>query len=68
VDAEKKRKESQKVNEGGEKKSYRPVKPIISNLFLESMQYAFFKGVINEPTFCSQLKITPAEAEGKYLW
>ena len=69
VDAEKKRKESVAVGEGEKKKNFaRTAKPIISKLFMESMQYAFFKGVINEPTFCSQLKITSAEAEGKYLW
>jgi Zn-dependent peptidase ImmA (M78 family) len=69
VDTEKKRKESVAVDEGEKKKNFaRTAKPIISKLFMESMQYAFFKGVINEPTFCSQLKITPAEAEGKYLW
>ncbi len=47
-------------------KNFRPSKPIISKLFLETMQIAFYKGIINEATFCKQLNVNPAKVD-KYL-
>jgi Zn-dependent peptidase ImmA (M78 family) len=42
-------------------------RPILSPLFLKSMQHAYFRGVVNEKTFCSRLNVKPANFE-KYLW
>lgn len=42
-------------------------KPILSPLFLKSMQYAYFKGIVNEMTFCKRLNIKPEKFE-KILW
>lgn len=44
----------------------RPPKPIVSPLYLETMQYAFYNGLISEASFCEQLKISPKQI-GKYL-
>ncbi len=49
------------------KRFIRPPKPIISKLYLETMQYAYFKGIISEATFCQHLHISASEAERKYL-
>lgn len=38
-------------------------RPIISNLFRDTMQCALFKGVIDEATFCQQLNIKPEKME-----
>lgn len=44
-----------------------PPKPIISPLYLETMQMALFKGVISETQFCKYLNVRPSKIE-KYLW
>ena len=36
-----------------------PPRPIISNLFRDTMQCALYRGVIDEATFCHQLNIKP---------
>jgi Zn-dependent peptidase ImmA (M78 family) len=41
-------------------------KPIISPLFLETMQYAYYNGLVSDATFCEQLKI-PQGRLGHYL-
>lgn len=41
-------------------------KPIISPLYLETMQYAFYNGLVSESSFCEQLKI-PQNKLDKYL-
>lgn len=58
--------EAEKQKNEGKKGGMTP-KPIISPLFLKIMQYAYFKGVINEGTFCSKLNINPSKFE-KTLW
>lgn len=62
--AEKQRqlKEQQKANSS----NARVPKPIVSPLYLESMQYAFYNGLVSEAAFCEQLKISPKHI-GKYL-
>ncbi len=44
-----------------------PPKPIMSPLYLETMQMALFKGVISETQFCKYLNVNPSKME-KYLW
>lgn len=44
-----------------------PPKPIMSPLYIETMQMALFKGVISETQFCKYLNIKPSKME-KYLW
>lgn len=58
--------EQEKAKNEGKKGGAVP-KPIISPLFLQSMQYAYFKGVINEGTFCSRLNVKPNKFE-EMLW
>ncbi len=41
-------------------------RPIISPLYLETMQYAYYNGLVSEATFCEQLKI-PQNHLAKYL-
>ncbi|MDE5662662.1 MAG: ImmA/IrrE family metallo-endopeptidase [Muribaculaceae bacterium] len=41
-------------------------KPIVSPLYLETMQYAFYNGLVSEASFCEQLKISPSQIE-KFL-
>ena len=50
-----------------QKKRGAVARPIISPLFLQSMQYAYFQGVISETTFCSKLNVQPSKFE-KYIW
>ena len=51
-----------------EKKRFiRSPKPIISKLYLETMQYAYFKGIVSEAAFCQHLHISVSEAERRYL-
>lgn len=38
-------------------------KPIISNLFRDTMQCALYKGVIDNATFCQQLNVKPEKME-----
>ncbi len=40
----------------------RAPKPIISPLYLETMQYAFYNGLITESAFCEQLRLSPKQA------
>lgn len=44
----------------------RAPKPIVSPLYLETMQYAFYNGLVSEASFCEQLKISPKQID-KYL-
>ena len=44
----------------------RSPKPIISPLYVETMQYAYFQGLVSEAAFCETLKISQTEIE-KYL-
>lgn len=41
-------------------------KPIISPLYIETMQYAFYNGLVSESSFCEHLKI-PVSKIDKYL-
>ncbi len=41
-------------------------KPIISPLYLETMQYAYYNGLVSEASFCEQLRIPQNKLE-KYL-
>ena len=59
--------EEQEKLKNAEKKRGRTPKPIISPLFLKTMQYAYFKGVINESTFCTRLNVKPSNFE-RELW
>lgn len=61
-----KRQEEEKTK-NKETKGGRTPKPIISPLFLHTMQYAYFKGVVNEDVFCSRLNIKPEKFE-EVLW
>lgn len=65
LEKEYKTKQDQEKKDG--KKGGAAPKPIISPLFLHTMQYAYFKGVINEKTFCTRLNIKPDNFE-KILW
>ena len=38
-------------------------RPIISNLFRDTMQCALYRGVIDEATFCQQLNVKPERME-----
>lgn len=44
-----------------------PPKPIMSPLYIETMQMALFKGIISETQFCKYLNVKPSKME-KYLW
>lgn len=44
----------------------RAPKPIVSPLYLETMQYAFYNGLVSEASFCEQLKISPKQID-KFL-
>lgn len=44
----------------------RAPQPIISPLYLETMQHAFYNGLVSEASFCEQLKISPKNID-KYL-
>ena len=59
--------EKEKEKQDGKKQFGKTPKPIISPLFLKTMQYAYFKGVINEVTFCKRLNIKPNSFE-RLLW
>ena len=61
------RREEQEKLKNSEKRGGRTPKPILSPLFLKTMQYAYFKGVISESTFCSRLNVKPANFE-RELW
>ena len=57
-----KKKEETKNKKGGS-----TPKPILSRLYVETLQYALFKGVINETTFCQNLNIKSSKIQ-EYLW
>jgi Zn-dependent peptidase ImmA (M78 family) len=38
-------------------------KPIISPLYLETMQYAYYNGLVSDSTFCEQLRIPQRKLE-----
>ena len=61
------RREEQEKLKNSENRGGRTPKPIISPLFLKTMQYAYFNGVVNETTFCSRLNVKPANFE-RELW
>lgn len=44
-----------------------PPKPILSPLYVETIQMALFKGIISETQFCKYLNVKPSKME-KYLW
>lgn len=44
----------------------RAPRPIVSPLYLETMQYAFYNGLVSESSFCEQLRISPKQID-KYL-
>lgn len=56
----------QKEEQKGQSSNAHTPKPIVSPLYLETMQYAFYNGLISEASFCEQLKISPKQVE-KYL-
>jgi len=60
------RKAREKENDINKSKKGTP-KPILSNLYVETLQYAFFKGVISESTFCQNLSIKSSKIQN-YLW
>ncbi len=41
----------------------RAPKPIVSPLYLETMQYAFYNGLVSESSFCEQLRISPKDID-----
>lgn len=56
------RKEEQKLKQS---RAIAP-RPIISPLYLETMQYAYYNGLVSEASFCERLKIPQAKLD-KYL-
>ena len=61
------RQEREKAERENKKSFGRTPKPIISPLYLRTMQYAYFKGVVNEIDFCTRLHIKPDQFE-KTIW
>jgi Zn-dependent peptidase ImmA (M78 family) len=57
-----KEKEKKEIKKGGS-----TPKPILSRLYIETLQYAFFKGIISETTFCRNLNIKSSKINN-YLW
>ncbi len=55
-------KEEQKNNSS----NARAPRPIVSPLYMETMQYAFYNGLVSEASFCEQLKISPKQID-KFL-
>lgn len=55
-----------KEEQKGKTSNARAPKPIISPLYLETMQYAFYNGLVSEASFCEHLKISPKQLE-RYL-
>lgn len=58
--------EKKKALEEGRKQIIPPAKPILSPLYLKTLQNALNIGLINEYDFCTKLKINPLKIE-KYL-
>ncbi|WP_251621627.1 ImmA/IrrE family metallo-endopeptidase [Odoribacter lunatus] len=59
---------AEKEKNTNNKNNARTPKPILSPLFIETMQYALYKGVINEVTFCEKLKINPSNLNKYIVW
>ncbi len=59
IDAEKQQRELDKMN--GIKSGGSVPKPILSPLFVDTMQSAYLSGVIDEREFCQRLKIKPKQ-------
>lgn len=55
-----------KEEQKGKSSNARAPKPIVSPLYMETMQHAFYNGLVSEASFCEQLKIPPKQI-GKYL-
>lgn len=62
---ERQKKIKEKLKENGSSNARTP-KPLISPLYIETMQYAYYNGLISEATFCERLKI-PLTSIDKYL-
>lgn len=68
-DLEEEQEEKQRAIKEEQKKknsNARAPKPIVSPLYLETMQYAFYNGLVSEASFCEQLKISPKQID-KFL-
>lgn len=68
-DLEEEQEEKQRAIKEEQKKKVsnaRAPKPIVSPLYLETMQYAFYNGLVSEASFCEQLKISPKQID-KFL-
>lgn len=63
---EKLKNEREKEKQEGHKSNARASKPILSPLYIDTLQSAFIEGVIREQEFCKRLNIKP-ENIGKYL-
>lgn len=61
------RQREKKEEQKSKQSAARAPRPIISPLYLETMQYAYHYGLVSEATFCEQLKI-PQNKLDKYLW
>lgn len=55
-----------KEDQKGKTSNARTPKPIISPLYMETMQYAFYNGLVSEASFCDQLNISPKQID-RYL-
>ena len=64
---EQEEKQNEKKEEQKSKSSNaRAPKPIVSPLYIETMQYAFYNGLVSESSFCEHLRISPKQID-KYL-
>jgi Zn-dependent peptidase ImmA (M78 family) len=63
---EKLKKEREKEKEEGRKPNARASKPILSPLYVNTMQSAYIEGIIGESEFCRRLNIKPENID-KYL-
>ncbi len=57
------RKEREKEKEEGRKSNARTSKPILSPLYVNTVQSAFIEGIIGETEFCRRLNIKPEKIE-----
>lgn len=55
-----------KEEQKGRTSNARAPKPMVSPLYMETMQHAFYNGLVSEASFCEQLKISPKNID-KYL-
>lgn len=62
AEKQRERKEEQK----NKSSNARAPKPIVSPLYMETMQHAFYNGLVSESSFCEQLRISPKQIS-KYL-